>query len=102
MKNKEIYESVEKELKRIAEENESTNYYKNIIIFQVYDELQNISNITEEELEKLCDFAYDMYIEIDIENIYTITNTIIELTLSHSIENILNMGIDEFEEEITF
>lgn len=102
MKNKEIFESIEKELKRIAEENGHTNYYKNIIIFQVYDELQNISNITEEELEELCEFAYDMYIEIDIDNIYTITNTIIELTLSNSIENILNMSIEEFEEEITF
>lgn len=102
MKNKEIFENIEKELKRIAEENGDTNYYKNIIIFQVYDELQNISNITEEELEELCEFAYDMYIEVDIDNIYTITNTIIELTLSNSIKNILNMSIEEFEEEITF
>ena len=29
MKNKEIFESIEKELKRIAEENGHTNYYKN-------------------------------------------------------------------------
>ena len=43
-----------------------------------------------------------MYIEVDIDNIYTITNTIIEVTLSNSIENILNMSIEEFEEEITF
>ena len=57
---------------------------------------------TKEELEELCEFAYDMYIEVDIDDIYTITNTIIELTLSNSIENILNMSIEEFEEEITF
>lgn len=107
MKNREIYNKVLKDYKKIAKEflENSGEYYKIHIIYEIIDEIDNQGlDITDEEEEKLCDYIYNVYMEYDGTNIniYNIVYTIYQFITydKMAINDILKMNIQDFCNQI--
>ena len=108
MKNREIYNKVLKDYKKIAKEflENSGEYYKIHIIYEIIDEIDNQGlDITDEEEEKICDYVYNVCIEYDGStniNIYNIVYTINEFITydKMSVKDILKMDIKDFCNQI--
>lgn len=100
LNNKKIYEEVRKALEQIAINNGYNKDYANLMKLR-YDIYQNLIDydITEnkEDLDKLTDYVYDLYIGSDTETIDTITDNIkskIEFD-KLSVDEIINLTDDE-------
>ena len=107
MKNRKIFEETLKSYKEIAKEflENSGEYYKIHIIYEIIDEIDNQGlDITDEEEEKICDYVYNAYMEYDGTNIniYNIVYTINEFITydKMSVKDILKMDIKDFCNQI--
>ena len=107
MKNREIYNKVLKSYKKIAKEflENSGEYYKIHIIYEIIDEIDNQGlDITDEEEEKICDYVYNAYMEYDGTNIniYNIVYTIYQFITydKMAINDILEMNVQDFCNQI--
>ena len=107
MKNRKIFEETLKSYKEIAKEflENSGEYYKIHIIYEIIDEIDNQGlDITDEEEEKICDYVYNAYMEYDGTNIniYNIVYTINEFITNDkmSVKDILEMDIKDFCNQI--
>ena len=106
MKNRKIFEETLKSYKEIAKEflENSGEYYKIHIIYEIIDEIDNQGlDITDEEEEKICDYVHNIYLEYDGTNIniYNIVYTVSSLTqYGMTIEDILKMDISDFIDNI--
>lgn len=108
MKNREIYNKALEDYKEIAKEflENSGEYYKIHIIYEIIDEINNRGlDITDEEEEKICDYVYNAYLEYDGGtniSIYNIVYTIDEFITNDkmSVKDILEMDIKDFCNQI--
>lgn len=107
MKNRKIFEETLKSYKEIAKEflENSGEYYKIHIIYEIIDEIDNQGlDITDEEEEKICDYVYNAYMEYDGTNIniYNIVYTIYQFITydKMSVKDILKMDIKDFCNQI--
>ena len=107
MKNRKIFEETLKSYKEIAKEflENSGEYYKINIIYEIIDEIDNQGlDITDEEEEKICDYVYNAYMEYDGTNIniYNIVYTIYQFITygKMAINDILKMNIQDFCNQI--
>lgn len=100
LKNKKIYDEVKEALEKIAMENVGNKDYANLmkLRYHIYQNLidYDISE-NEEDLDKLTDYVYDLYIEsenLSIDDIiYNIKNKIDFDELS--VDEIINLTDDE-------
>ena len=108
MKNRKIFEETLKSYKEIAKEflENSGEYYKIHIIYEIIDEIDNQGlDITDEEEEKICDYVHNIYLEYDGNtniSIYNIVYTINEFITNDkmSVKDILEMDIKDFCNQI--
>lgn len=69
--NKKVWEETKRSLQEVSNKcfGDKFMYYKVITVFNIYNILIDTIDVSDEELESLTDFIYEMYISISNENI---------------------------------
>lgn len=100
--NKKVWEEARKSLQEISNKcfGDKFMYYKVIIIFNIYNILIDTIDVSDEELEKLTNFIYEMYISISNESI-SIDDLVDDILRAYEdkkikIDDIIKMTKNEF------
>lgn len=98
--NKNIWKETKEKLEEIGGKylNQKSSFYQVMTIFEIYENLYDTINATDEELEKLTDYLYQIYLKVDkisVEDLaWAICSVYEDETLK--LEDIINMNYYDF------
>lgn len=98
--NKNIWKETKEKLEEIGGKylNQKSSFYQVMTIFEIYENLYNTINATDEELEKLTNYLYQVYLKVDkisVEDLICGIFNAIE-NENETIEDIINMNYYDF------
>lgn len=98
--NKNIWKETKEELEKIGEKylKQKSSFYQVMTIFEIYQNLYDTINATDEELEKLTDYIYQVYMKIDKISIEDLTDGMCNVYKDKTLqlEDIINMNYYDF------